>query len=127
MHLFDSSVWIAIFKESDPHHKAARQVFEGTRGTIYVPYIVIAETVTHLVYKHSREQAEKFVRFISNHPRIVPVDANATQDIDVFLDASKKMSFADFAIIAYAIRAQLTLITFDKEMEREFKRATVSV
>lgn len=124
MHLFDSSAWIAIFKKNDPHHSAARQAFEEARGTIYIPYIVIAETATHLVYKHSREQAERFVRFISSHPRIVPVDASAAQDMDAFLNSNKEMSFADFAIIAYAIRMQLTLITFDKEVEREFKKAT---
>jgi|SRR3989344_6636203 len=122
MHLLDSSVWIALFAEKDAHHTRALQVFNDIAGTIYLPYIVVEETASVLTYKHSKRHADTFVAFVFDHPRLAVIESTTRSDIEAFLNSTKKMSFADIGIVALAIRMRLKLVTFDKQMEREFGR-----
>ena len=124
MLVFDSSVWIALFVDSDAHHGAALKALEQSVGQIYVPYIVIEEVATLLTYKQSKEQADKFITFIKDDARTVVVDSTIEGDMELFLKNPRRMSFADISIMAFASRMGLQLITFDKEMEREFQKAT---
>ena len=122
MHLLDSSVWIALFVEADAHHMRALQIFKGITGTIYVPYIVIEETASMLAYKHSKQHADTFVSFIARHPRCTIADSNARIDIEMFLQTSLRISFADISIIALSLLTRSELVTFDAEMQKEFHR-----
>ena len=127
MLVFDSSVWIALFVDSDTHHGAALQALEQSVGQIYVPYIVIEEVATLLTYKQSKEQADKFITFIKDDARTVAVDSTIERDMELFLKNPRRMSFADIAIMAFASRMGLQLVTFDKEMKREFQKATHTI
>lgn len=123
MVVFDSSVWIALFIDSDVHHAKALEFLKSATGFIYVPYIVIEETATLITYKQSKEQADKFVAFIKDDARTVIADSMAERDIDMFLRNPRRMSFADVSIMTFARSMSLRLRTFDKEMEREFAKA----
>ena len=127
MIVFDSSVWIALFVDSDAHHGAALQALEQAAGLIYVPYIVVEEVATLLSYKQSKEQADKFITFIKDDARTVAADSTIERDMELFLKNPRRMSFADISIMAFASRMGLSLVTFDKEMEREFQKATRTI
>lgn len=124
MRVFDSSVWIALFVDSDVHHPKALEALEQTRDAVYVPYIVIEETASLLTYRQSKELADSFVTFVLNDARIIVVDSTAMRDMDIFLKIRKRMSFADISIMTFAHNMGLELVTFDKQMEREFGRVS---
>ena len=127
MRVFDSSVWIALFVDSDVHHARALDALEKVDDAVYIPYIVVEETASLLTYRESKALADKFLTFISNDARMVIVDSTARRDIDIFLKTRKRMSFADISIMTFASSMRFDLVTFDKQMEREFRKATRSI
>ena len=122
MDVFDSSVWVALFMDSDVHHAEALAALAEQQGSIYVPYIAMQETATVLTYKCSKQQADRFINFLLNDPRIIISHNDGRQDAETFLRHHQKMSFADISITAFAQRMGLRLVTFDKQMLRVFRQ-----
>jgi len=71
MYLIDSSVWVALFLDCDLLHENAVEVFSKINGKIYIPYCVVVEAATVLTYKHSKDQANNFLKYIENNNDIV--------------------------------------------------------
>lgn len=125
--VLDSSVLVALFIDGDSSHTRAYEIVSSMAGRMYVPYIAIEETASILTYRFSKSQADEFIRFIMNDVRVVVVDSMAESDMATFLKTQKKISFADISVMSLASRMGLRLITFDKQMDREFKRATSTI
>lgn len=120
MHIFDSSVWVALFLNDDPHHLLAEQIYEQIDEFIHVPYPVVAEVATVLTYRHSKEQAKKFISFLHSEVRILLTDSMIEEDIKAFLHVSQRISFTDISVVHMAKRYNLTLMTFDKQQQALF-------
>lgn len=121
--VLDSSVWVALFLDGDTNNKKAEEIFKTIAGPIYIPYIVLAEVATVLTYRHSKSQADNFVRFLSGDARCVIMESRSSEDSAAFLRSDTKMSFADIAVIEYARSLGATLVTFDKQMKRAYAGA----
>lgn len=122
--VLDSSVWVAFFIDGDVQHaKALCAVDEALGGRVYIPYIVLAEVATVVANKHSKAQADNFLRFVSADSRCILVDNSYAVDLPVFLDCDESISFPDASIVAFALRYGARLITFDTAMRGSFSRA----
>ena len=118
--VLDSSVWVALFLDADTNSEKAEKIFKTLFGPIYIPYIVLAEVGTVLTYRHSKQQADNFIHFVSDDARCVVIESRSSEDIVAFLNGDTRMSFADIAVLECARSLSATLITFDKEMKRAY-------
>lgn len=116
MYIVDSSVWVALFLDFDSLHKKAAEIFSDINDKIYLPYCVISETATVLTYKHSKNQADNFLEFISSNSDIVLINNDAINEIDYYKGIDKKISFTDSSLIYLSKKYDLLLITFDKQI-----------
>lgn len=117
VYLFDTSVWVALFLENDTHHEEALGIWQKLDGQALLPYIVVAETASVLTYKHSKQQADKFLRFILESPRIALFQNQLQMEIPFFLHFKQRLSFADYAVLHLARIENCPLITFDAQMK----------
>ncbi len=124
--LFDSSVWVGLFLDDDTNHENSAAVFDALPRTVYVPYIVVVEVATILTYKHSKQQADNFLRYISEDERFSKIDNRYSKDISAFLKQRERLSFADVAIIETALYYDVALVTFDKQMKKLYERLASS-
>ncbi|HCB35525.1 MAG: hypothetical protein A2W52_00230 [Candidatus Taylorbacteria bacterium RIFCSPHIGHO2_02_49_25] len=124
-YIFDTSVWVALFLENDVHHKEALSIWNSLDGEVVLTYIVTAETASVLCYKHSKKQADKFLQFAMNSPRVIAHPNNFQYEAEFFLRFGSKASFADYAVLHIARTLDATLVTFDKQMRQMFKRIRV--
>lgn len=122
-YVLDSSVWVALFLDKDVHHEKAAAFFDTDFISVHVPYIVIAEVATVLTYKHSKKQADKFLDFVQGDDRFrIGSMTSSREDIDTFRKSKHDISFADTAILGYAQRLELPLLTFDTKMRNAFEK-----
>lgn len=122
LYLFDTSVWVAVFLENDVHHDEALRIWQELKGQVVVPYIVVAETTSVLVYKHSKEQADKFLKFISESSRIVLGQNHLHTEMAFFVRFKRRLSFADYAVLYLASAEKYPLVTFDVQMKSMLRR-----
>ena len=121
-HLVDSSVWVALFLGFDTQHKKAAQTIQKLSGIIYVPYCVIAEVVTILAYKHSKQLADNFIAYIHDNKDFKIINNDALDEMDFYKSLPHKISFVDAALIFLAGKLDAKLVTFDKQLERIVKK-----
>ena len=117
-HLLDSSVWVALFLDFDSQHKKAKSVFNALKGVMYVPYCVASETATVLAYKHSKEQADNFIRFIENNQDVLLLDDSIEEEMGFYTSVSAKISFTDAALVFLSGKLKANLVTFDKQLKK---------
>ena len=117
-HVVDSSVWVALFLDFDTQHKKAEHTLQKLSGTIYVPYCVIAEVVTILAHKHSKQLANNFIAYIHNNKDFKIINNDALDEMDFYAAIPHKVSFVDSALIFLSRKLDAKLITFDKQLER---------
>ena len=120
--VLDSSVWIALFVDDDPHHAKAAQFVASKSGTIYLPYVVLSEAATVITYKHSKAQAERFVTFLEADSDIVWLESDGVADRAFFKTISSKISFADATLLRLAIALKAELITYDQQLARLYRK-----
>jgi predicted nucleic acid-binding protein len=116
MYIVDSSVWVALFLDFDSLHKKAAEIFSDINDKIYLPYCVLSETATVLTYKHSKNQADNFLEFISSNSDIILINNDVINEIDYYKEIDKKISFTDSSLIYLSKKYDLLLITFDKQI-----------
>ncbi|MCK5320607.1 type II toxin-antitoxin system VapC family toxin [Candidatus Parcubacteria bacterium] len=116
MHIIDSSVWVALFLDFDVNYEKAIEIFSQINDKIYLPYCVISEVATVLTYKHSKEQADGFLEFISDNEDVILIDNEMKNEIDFYKKINKRVSFTDASLVFLAEKFGLLLITFDKQM-----------
>lgn len=124
MYLIDSSVWVALFLDFDTQHEKAAEFFTNLEAEkkIYLPYCVISEVATILAYKHSKEQADKFLEYIRGNSDIVIFENQTKAEIEFFQKTREKISFTDASLVYLAKSFALTLITFDEQMAKLLKK-----
>lgn len=116
--LVDSSVWVALYLEKDPNHQQAARVVSTLTTPLYLPYAVLEETATVLTYKHSKEQANRFVSFVVDADHIIYLDPSAEADIATFLAVQSRISFTDAVLLGLSKQLGVELVTFDKQLAR---------
>jgi predicted nucleic acid-binding protein len=118
----DSSVFVALYCESDTQHvQAVRAMNEINGATIVVHPYVVQETATVLAYRFGSKLAKAFVADIKNAPNIHIPAVDLKGDIDRFTLQKKKMSFTDSALMGLAQSMNAVLLTFDKQMLSSLK------
>lgn len=122
--VLDSSVWVALFIDEDSSHAQAAEIIDAIVGHIYVPYTVLSEVATVITNKYSKQQADKFLRFVSGNGRCILVENSYTTDVQAFLDCKEPISFPDIAIVTFALHHRAQLITFDRKMRDLFLRSS---
>jgi predicted nucleic acid-binding protein len=122
MYLIDSSVWVSLFLENDSNHREAVSIFNGLKGLILLPYSVLNEVCTVLVYKHSKRQSDLFLEFLEGNVDILRVNNDWDVDIKAFRSIDEKISFTDMSVIQMAISSNLALVTFDLQMKRVYRK-----
>jgi len=116
--LLDSSVWVALFLDFDTQHAKAKRIFPKLQGKIYLPYCVIIEVVTVLVYKHSKEQANQFILFIEQNQDIKLLDDELAEEIRFYKSLQARISFVDAALLFLSKKLKTKLVTFDQQLQR---------
>jgi len=117
MTIIDTSVWVARFLEEDSQHEKGREAVDGLSNVLkYTCYAVIEETTTILCYKHSKEQADKFIDYITNNPEIVILEHNISKEAQTFLAVNAELSFADVSIISLSKQHNLRITSFDQQL-----------
>ncbi len=121
-HLVDSSVWVALFLNFDTQHRKAEQTIEKLSSTIYLPYCVIAEVVSILAYKHSKQLADNFIAYAEDNRDLKIINNDALEEMNFYPTVLNKLSFVDAALIFLSGKLDAPLVTFDKQMERAAKK-----
>jgi len=118
----DSSVFVALYCESDTQHAQAVLAMNDLKGAAIVvhPYVV-QETATVLAYRFGAKLAKIFVADIKNAPNVHIPAVDLKRDIDHFTLQRKKMSFTDSALIGLAQSMNAILLTFDRQMLSSLK------
>ncbi len=106
----------------DTHHKKAISLAESLSGILYVPYCVINESASVLTYKHSKEQANQFLAYLSENDSITLVDDQIEEEIKWFREYPKRMSFTDISLLWLSQHFHASLVTFDIQLAREYKK-----
>lgn len=121
--LVDSSVLVALFLDFDTQHTKAERVWRQLQGHIYIPYCVANEVITILTYKHSKQQADKFIDFLAGVDEIEVIEDTFQREAEFYKKLNARVSFTDAALILFSLRLQAGLITFDKQLERLAKKS----
>ena len=121
--LVDSSVWVALFLDADTQHAKAARIFPAVAPPIYAPYCVIAEVATILAYKHSKEQADRFLKYVGGNRDIVLLDDVLQDEMIFFQTLTQKISFTDAALVFLSKKLNARLVTFDQQLGRIAKKA----
>jgi predicted nucleic acid-binding protein len=120
--VIDSSVFVALYCESDTQHTKAVQIMNDLKGsTIVVHPYVVQESATVLAYRFGAKLAKAFVADIKNAPNIHIPAVDLKRDIDHFTLQKKKMSFTDSTLIGLAQSMNAILLTFDRQMLSSLK------
>lgn len=120
--LVDSSVWVALFLDFDSQHAKAERVFMRLKGKICLPYCVASEAITILAYKHSKEQANKFIEFIGTSQDITSIDDDFADETEFYKSIQAKISFTDAALLFLSKKLKAKLVTFDRQLENLSRR-----
>lgn len=121
-HLVDSSVWVGLFLDFDVQHRKAVQLVHKLKGVLYIPYCVLNEVATVLVYKHSKAQADQFLDYIAQNRDIKLVSDSSKEEIRFYRTISHRISFTDAALLYLSETLDAELITFDRQLNRIAKK-----
>lgn len=116
--LIDSSVWVALFLDFDTQHAKAARLFSTLQGALYVPYCVVSEVTTVLAYKHSKKQADFFLKYLEGSRDIILLDDILQDELFFFQTLRQNISFTDAALIFLSGKLKARLITLDRELAR---------
>jgi predicted nucleic acid-binding protein len=113
MHIIDSSLYYARFLYEDIHHLRAKDILADIESKILVLYIVFAETLTVLTYKHSKERADEFAEFILSDSRFILTQPDISSEAYFWKSIDKKLSYVDIVLSFVALQNGAVLISFD--------------
>ncbi|MBO8183579.1 MAG: PIN domain-containing protein [Archaeoglobus sp.] len=108
----------------DTNHEGAKELFTET-DTIIIPYEILIETLTVLLYKEgpeftraiyeTLESAETFVLYFNNQKYL-------EKSLTLFLNQENKLSYFDYVAISLSKLLRQELLTFDERQMKEFLR-----
>ena len=125
----DSSVLIGFFNPLDVHHKQAKIVLaELTKeaSVFYIHPFVISESLSILKMRIDKEILKKCEQVLLNdeHFTILEDFFSFEHDASIweYFNGKNNLSFVDAAILDYCLENGYELITFDKELEKIYKK-----
>ena len=117
MYIVDSSVWIALFSETDSQREKAIAAMSAIGDAqIVVNYGVVLETVTVLERNQSKAHANKFVEYITVNNQVEILNASTQEDCAIYLREKDGLSFVDTLLKSIARQTRFILVTFDKRL-----------
>lgn len=121
--VIDSNVFYASLNKEDSLNKKSINLLEEiSNGIFIVPYSVISEVSTLLDYRQWKTVANDFINFLKSTDNIFLVENSLDDDIDLFLNIDKKMSFTDISLISVCKKFNADLATFDKQLISTYKK-----
>lgn len=128
--LIGSSVWIAYFDKDDSHAERAKKILneltESSAILLLTDYM-IQEIITVLLYKNKPKLAECFMEYLEDEPsaEILSIDASLLQKTMRFAKSKNwrpKLSLTDWSLFTLASTLNLTLYTFDGQLNHAVKK-----
>lgn len=128
---FDSSFWIALYRDRDLNHQAAFRLKQQLprEAELYINNLIVYETLTVLSLRESRSAALQFGEYIFRQMysgRVWPSMINESRERsswNIFRTiANKGISFTDCSILQAIREYQIdVLLSFDKDFKK-FKK-----
>lgn len=120
----DTSVWISLLDEEDSCNERARNI---VRNICYQDLEIMdhlyAEILTVLRNKISDQQCYRFSNFLKNAGLKITLITREVLNLANFVFfKSSKLSFTDCLLIASAKLSGADLVTFDKNLEKEWNK-----
>ncbi len=122
MYVIDSSIYCARFLYEDINHEKSKILLQDIENRIYVPYIVFTETITVLTYKHSKERANEFAKFILWDNRFFLIDADMLSELFFWQSIEKNLSYIDIVLSYIALQYNSELLSFDDAMMKLYQK-----
>lgn len=131
--ILDSNVWIGFLNKNDSIHKKSAILLERIfkeRSKIILPYSVLSEVYTVLVYKNKAKEAFQFMEIALNHSQI-ELYFLSSEDFLEFLKFLKKrrnllkqkLSLIDIELLFLSRFIFCSnLFSFDKDIEKTNKK-----
>jgi len=121
--VIDSNVFYASLNIEDSLHEKSLKLLEEISESIFiVPYSVLSEVSTLLSYRQWKEKANEFIQTLKNTDNIFIVSNSLDDDIELFLEIDKKISFTDISLISICKKYNAHLATFDKQLISIYKK-----
>lgn len=124
MKILDSSVVIALFKIDDAHHEKAKEIFFDADDFI-IPNYILVEVLSILKMKGGIEAVEKCLQFLYNSEGVDIHEIHPEtfdEAVTYFTKHKNNLSFTDVLLLILSQKTKISLITFDKELEKISKK-----
>ncbi len=122
--LIDSNILIAFFRNTDSCHKKAIDLVKSLNDFSISEYS-LAEVSTILLLKESKEVARNAMQYMINNKNITIIRLDNEELMAIcnhFPHNNIKLSFIDFVLLTLAKSRNLKLLSFDKDLNTEFRR-----
>ncbi len=120
MVILDSSVIIALFKDSDIHHERAKKYFYSDEDLV-IPTCALNEILSVLKMRNGLEAVKNCTEFIYNSENIDIYDMGnelVDEAVQFFAKHKNNLSMTDTLLLTLSRKTKIPLLTFDKELEK---------
>lgn len=121
MILIDSSIIIAAFREQEEHHNDALAILASAEKVLLLD-IVLLEIITVLKMRENHGRAVKCMDFLTKNKDITferVNDKDFFSALHFFREHKNNLSFVDTALLTVVNTRNITLATFDKDLQKE--------
>jgi len=120
MTILDSSVWIALFNESDSQYRKANELFDKIQPPLIIPEYVFIEVCTILTQKVGKSTADLFISIAleNQNAQVLVIDEEFFYHLIEFYQSldGKHLSFIDSVLLR--LSRTYNVITFDEKLKR---------
>ncbi len=122
----DSSFLVALFLPNDANHDGAVEKFSQILDKVFIPNIILYETLTVINYKGgSEEKRTAYNKIINNKSFVIGALSNdeLAGVLEDFLSYNSKLSFEDTAVVSLATKLKTSTLDFDEGIMKTLKSA----
>jgi len=124
MMILDSSVWVALYNESDSQHAKAVRL-ASSLSDIALPEYILLETSSILRAKAGEEVSDTFLEYSLDSAEVTVLYSSPDllhDTVRLFRKLKNtKLSFVDAALLH--LSREYEVITFDKALDKEIKKS----
>lgn len=120
MHLLDSSILIAFFRENELQHAHCRQLLASFQNFAVSEYVLL-EVATVLKLKEGMAVSKKAVDLLYRNSDVTLVklnDGELEATVEFFSKEPSRISFVDASLLILSKRRKLQLLTLDKQLKK---------
>ncbi|MDP4007920.1 MAG: PIN domain-containing protein [Candidatus Peregrinibacteria bacterium] len=122
--ILDSNIFIAFYYKEDSLHEEALSLLSSLDDyEIIIPYCVIQEVSTILTYKLGKKVADDFLNDIQNADTTLIINNDVQSEIEFFKTIKANLSFTDLALLHLSQKYDATLLTFDQQLLKLYKKS----